>query len=164
MVNITFRPITPDDEPFLYRVYASTRLEELAPLQWSEAQMTEFLTMQFQAQHTYYQEQFPNASFQIILLDGQAIGRLYRELRGNNLHILDIALLPEYRNQGIGTRLLQDIIDEGDKGGHPVSIYVEFNNPALRLYQRLGFHQIQIHGIYYYIERQPDATTVENAE
>jgi ribosomal protein S18 acetylase RimI-like enzyme len=131
---------------------------------WSEAQITEFLTMQFRAQHTYYHEHFSKASFQIILLEGQPIGRLYRELRVNDLHIIDIALLPEYRNQGIGTRLLCDIIDEGARGGHPVSIYVEFNNPALRLYQRLGFREVQSQGVYYYMERQPGAATVESAE
>jgi ribosomal protein S18 acetylase RimI-like enzyme len=163
-MNITFRPTTPDDEPFLYRVYASTRMDELAPLQWSEAQITEFLTMQFRAQHTYYHEHFSQASFQIILLDGQPIGRLYQELRANDLHIIDIALLPEYRNQGIGTRLLRDIINEGEKGGYPVSIYVELNNPALRLYHRLGFRQVQSQGVYYYMERQPGATSPEKAE
>ncbi len=64
-------------------------------------------------------------------------------------------MLPEYRNRGIGSQILQDIIAEGEKDNHPVSIYVEFNNPALRLYERLGFQRVSEHGIYYYMERQP---------
>jgi len=157
-MNITFREtLLPDDLAFLYRVYASTRLEELSALQWSQAQVNAFLLQQFNTQHTYYHQQFPNASYLVILLDGQAVGRLYRELRGNTLHILDIALLPEYRNRGIGSKILLDIIAEGEKGNHPIGIYVEYNNPALRLYQRLGFQRVSEQGIYYYMERQPGA-------
>ena len=48
--EITLRCIAPEDEPFLYRVYAGTREEELAPLGWDEAQKNEFLRMQFSAQ------------------------------------------------------------------------------------------------------------------
>lgn len=154
---ITFRPITDLDLDFLYRVYASTRIEELAPLNWSAAQLTEFLTMQFNAQHRYYQENFPDASYQIIMLDGAPVGRLYRERRGQSLHIIDIAILPEFRNRGIGSRLLGDIIAEGEQQNLPVRIYVEYNNPALRLYQRLGFRQIEQTGVYLYMERLPQS-------
>src|SRR5258706_1107111 len=140
-VPIRFRPIMAEDIPFLYEVYASTRAEELAVLDWSDAQRQAFLTMQFNAQHTYYMEQFSDGAYLIILMDNQQIGRLYRQMRGNNLHILDIALLPEYRNRGIGTKLLTDIIVEAEAIGAKVSIYVEFNNPALHLYSRLGFQK-----------------------
>jgi hypothetical protein len=57
--NITFRPITENDMDFLYRVYASTREDELAVTDWDDAQKEEFLKMQFNAQHVYYQEHYP---------------------------------------------------------------------------------------------------------
>ena len=151
--SVTFRPITPDDMPFLYRVYASTRTEELAPLPWTPEQVTAFLTMQFNAQHNYYQQQFPKALYLIILQGEQAIGRLYREWRDKDLHVLDISLLPEYRGKGIGSAILKDLIVEATTAGCGVSIYVEFNNPALRLYERLGFRQISSEGVYHFMKR-----------
>src|SRR5579859_7140495 len=102
-MTIRLRSIRPDDRDFLYRVYASTRYEELAPLGWDDAMRDSFLTMQFNAQRTFYQEQFPNASFDIILKHEIPVGRLYVDRRPDELHIIDIALLPEYRNQGIGS-------------------------------------------------------------
>ena len=104
---ITLRPITLEDEGFLYRVYASTREEELAQTDWDDAQKEAFLKMQFYAQHKYYVEQFNKANFDVILLDDEAIGRLYLDRRKAELHILDIALLPAYRNRGIGSNSTQ---------------------------------------------------------
>ncbi len=96
------RPITPEDEDFLYRVYASTREDELAPLDWDDEQKESFLKMQFAAQHKFYTEQFPRAEFQVILLDQEPIGRLYLDHRDDEIRLIDIALLPSHRNRGIG--------------------------------------------------------------
>jgi ribosomal protein S18 acetylase RimI-like enzyme len=152
---ITFRPIGPDDEPFLYRVYASTRTEELAPLDWDAAQKEAFLRMQFNAQHRYYQEQFPDASFQIILADNRPVGRLYVQRCPEELHVIDVALLPEHRRASIGSALLNDLLAEADQAGLPVRIYVERFNPALHLYHRLGFTVIGDTGVYFHMERGP---------
>src|SRR5438034_82899 len=152
---ISFRRIGPDDEPFLYRVYAGTRAEELAPLPWDASQKEAFLRMQFNAQHRYYQEQYPNASFQIILSEGRPIGRLYVNRRTDEICIVDIALLPEHRNAGIGSALMNDLLAEGDQAGKPVRIHVERFNPALRLYQRLGFQRVGDTGVYLLLERSP---------
>jgi ribosomal protein S18 acetylase RimI-like enzyme len=154
---LTFRPIRADDEAFLYKVYASTRLEELAVLDWAEEQRETFLTMQFNAQHKYYQGEYADAAYQIILLDGEQIGRLYL-LRGKDeFLIIDIAILPEYRNRGIGTSLLKDILAEAEAAKLPVHIHVEQYNPALHLYTRLGFQPLQQDGIYFLMEWQPGA-------
>src|SRR5206468_633255 len=124
-------------EPFLYQVYASTRLEELAVTGWDEAQRDAFLRQQFSAQHQYYQEHYAGATFDVIELDGQPIGRLYVARWENEIRIVDIALLPQYRRGGIGSALLKQVLAEGDAAGKPVSIHVEQFNPALRLYERL---------------------------
>src|SRR5258708_26406383 len=139
---LTFRPIQADDEAFLYKVYASTRLEELALMDWDEEQREAFLTMQFNAQHKYYQAEYADAVYQIILLEGEQIGRLYL-LRGKDeFLIIDIAILPEYRSRGIGSTLLKDILAEAEAARLPVHIHVEQHNPALRLYTRLGFRPL----------------------
>ena len=153
--TVTLRPITPDDETFLYRLYASTRKEELAPLDWQEAQKETFLRMQFTAQHTFYTEQFPQAAFQLLVLGDEPIGRLYVDHRPDEIRILDIALLPAYRNRGIGTRLIVEILDRGAAAGLPVRMHVEQYNPALRLYHRLGFRRIDDSGIHLLIEWSP---------
>jgi ribosomal protein S18 acetylase RimI-like enzyme len=149
------RAIRPDDEAFLYQVYASTREEELRPLAWEEAQKQAFLTMQFTAQHRYYQEQFPHASFDVILQGERPIGRLYVDRRDDEISIVDIALLPEHRNAGIGTALLRGLLAEAAAAGKPIRIYVERYNPALALYQRLGFTRAGDTGVYFLMEWHP---------
>jgi ribosomal protein S18 acetylase RimI-like enzyme len=155
--EITLRPITPDDLPFLFQVYASTRMEELAQTQWSAEQTTAFLTMQFNAQHAYYQEHYPQAAFLIIEHHGQPVGRLYLDRWPNEIRIVDIALLPPQRRRGIGTQLLNAVLEEGQRLHLPVRIHVEVFNPALHLYTRLGFRQIEDKGVYSLMEKAPDA-------
>lgn len=152
--RITLRPITPEDEAFLCRVYASTREEELAVVPWDEAQKAAFLQMQFQAQHAFYAANYTRAQFDVILLDDVPVGRLYVDRREHEIRIVDIALLPDYRRQGIGTLLLQEILAEGAVRGVPVTIHVEMNNPALALYRRLGFRHAADHGLYYLLQWQ----------
>jgi ribosomal protein S18 acetylase RimI-like enzyme len=154
---ITLRPITAKDEAFLSQVYASTRADEMALLDWSETEKAAFLQMQFEAQHSYYMEHFNQASFDLILLNGEPVGRLYLDRREDEIRIIDIALLTEHRRQGIGGRLLKEILAEGETTGLPVRIHVERYNPALHLYYRLGFQQIGDEGVYYLMEWTPDS-------
>ena len=152
LTGITLRPIGPEDQVFLYRVYASTRLEELAPVGWNTSEQEAFLWFQFQAQHTYYQQMYAAAEYSIILWQGQQVGRLYLDYRSDEIRIIDIALLPEFRRQGLGTRLLSDIQSQAQQAGLAVRIHVERFNPALALYQHLGFRQIEDRGAYYFME------------
>lgn len=152
-MNIHFRPIHSGDRPFLYEVYASTRHEELALTDWDDQQMTVFLEMQFEAQHRHYQEYYRGTDFLIILLDGVPIGRLYVARRPHEFLIVDIALLPSYRNLGIGSRVLTSLLEEAGEQMKPVRIHVERFNPAQNLYRRLGFVPIEEHGIYWLMER-----------
>ncbi len=153
---ITFRPITAEDEPFLYRLYASTRQAELALTDWSEEQKQSFLQMQFSAQHQYYQEHYSDTTFDLILVDGCAAGRLYVARWPEEIRIVDIALLPEWRNKGIGSGLLEALLQEGAQQNLPVRIHVEAFNPALRLYYRLGFQKIADKGVYHLLEWRTD--------
>jgi ribosomal protein S18 acetylase RimI-like enzyme len=152
---ITCRPICGDDERFLCQVYASTRIEELAIVPWSDAAKEAFLRMQFTAQHRYYHDQYPQADYQIILAGDHPIGRLYVDRREHEIHILDIALLPEHRRAGIGSALLRAILAEADHVGKPVRIHVERFNAALHLYERLGFVKAGDTGVWLLMERTP---------
>ncbi len=155
---ITFRPIRTADFPFLQQVYASTRREEVDQLvDWTEQQKEDFLAQQFHAQHTFYQQQFAAAEYLVVLLDGKPAGRLYIDRRPDEIRLIDIALLPAFRGRGIGSALLKDLLDEGRRAGKPVRIHVEQFNPALRLYERLGFRKIGDTGVYYFMEWEPGA-------
>lgn len=152
---VTFRPIGPADEDFLVAVYATTRAEELAPVPWSDAQKAAFCRMQFDAQHRYYQEHYAAASFDVIQVGGEPAGRLYVDRGPDEFRVIDIALLPAYRNAGIGSAILKDVLAEADRAGKPVTIHVEKMNPALRLYYRLGFREAGDAGVYWLLRREP---------
>jgi len=153
----TLRPATDDDLPFLRRLYASTRREELAQVDWPEAQKEAFLRMQFEAQHRHYREHYPRARFDVVLVDGEPAGRLYVDVWRDQIRLVDVALLPVHRGRGLGTRLIRSVLDQGEADGKPVTIHVEQFNPALRLYERLGFRRIGEHGVYHLMEWRPDA-------
>lgn len=155
---ITLRPIRDDDRELLYRIYRSTREEEMALTGWSEDEVESFLRMQFGAQHAHYQEHFPDAQFDLILIGEEPVGRLYVHRRDDEIRIVDIALLTEHRRRGIGGALLRDLLDEGCRMRLPVRIHVERNNPALTLYERFGFVEIDEEGPYYLMERVPEGT------
>jgi ribosomal protein S18 acetylase RimI-like enzyme len=149
---ITFRESKDADLEFQFQVYACTRLEELAPLQWDEATTTAFLNMQFYAQHTYYHEHYATADYLIVLIDGEPAGRLYVWRSESELRIMDIALLSGFRNAGIGTRMISDLMTEAREAGRAVRLHVESFNRARNLYARLGFRKIADEGIYWFME------------
>ncbi|MDQ4068754.1 MAG: GNAT family N-acetyltransferase [Actinomycetota bacterium] len=153
--SVVLRPVSPGDDAFLRRVYRSTREDELALTGWDEGQKDAFVSMQFNAQHRYYAQQYADASFDVILFDGEPAGRLYVARWPEEIRIVDIALLPEYRHRGIGSALLQAILAEGTQGGDRVTIHVERFNPALRLYDRLGFVPVAERGVYLLLEWRP---------
>jgi ribosomal protein S18 acetylase RimI-like enzyme len=155
--SVTLRAIRPEDEPFLRRVYASTREEELSIVPWDDAQRGAFLRMQFDAQHRYYQEQFPRASYEVILREDRPVGRLYVHRGEDEILIIDIALLPEVRGDGIGGALLRGLLAEARLARKPVRIHVERANRAISLYRRLGFQEVGENELYYLMEWTPDA-------
>ena len=155
--DVSFRKITDKDQRFLYQLYASTRQQEMELVAWTAEQKESFLMMQFQAQHVFYMEQFDKAEFLIVEKDGQAAGRIYIDRRENEIRLIDIALLPAFRNQHLGTALLREIMKEGQDSMLPVSIHVEKNNPAMQLYLRLGFTPIEDQGVYDLMSWQPSA-------
>jgi ribosomal protein S18 acetylase RimI-like enzyme len=142
------RPARADDRDFLLRVYASTREEELRLVDWSDEQKAAFVGMQFEAQDSYYREHYHPVTFDVVEIDGEPVGRLYVARWEDEMRIIDIALLPEYRGRGIGTALLRELLDEAAAGAKRLSIHVEVNNPARQLYERLGFVQVEERGVY----------------
>lgn len=135
----TLRPVQEEDETLLLEIYSSSRADELALIPWDAAQKQAFLQMQFSAQQKHYRAYFPHATHEMILADGQPVGRLYVDRRDTEVRILDITLLPQARGRGIGTHILLNLMKEAEQRKKLCSIYVESFNRSLGLFQRLGF-------------------------
>ena len=152
------RPSLPDDRDFLFRLYASTRVEEIRGFGWSAAQQEAFLRMQFNAQQQWYQATYSTAENQIIEKDHEPIGRMIVQHEAGTWRLLDISLLPEHRGQGIGGELIRALIKECGAAGTVLQLQVVNTNPAQRLYERLGFIKTGQDQIYTQMELRPQAT------
>lgn len=148
------RDRTPGDLAFLSRLYASTREEELRAVNWPDAQKAAFLADQFDKQHHHYLAHYPRAQWLVIEREGIAVGRVYLEQTCSEIRLMDLALLPADRCKGFGTALMHALITHADKSGLIVSLHVEPFNPAIRLYRRLGFVEIETRGYYVFMERR----------
>ena len=150
--SLTMRPVRSGDEDFLFEVYASTRAEELAQVPWDSTQRENFLKMQFAAQQQDYKRCFPDGDHQVLLLEDRPIGRLYVARGDEEIRILDVALVPEHRNKGIGASLIMNLLDEAAQAKKPARVYVERLNPSIALFERLGFSRIEDIGSHFLLE------------
>jgi ribosomal protein S18 acetylase RimI-like enzyme len=155
-LGLRFRRMDQSDLPFLERLYASTRAEELAPVPWPEEEKAAFVAQQFRAQHQEYMANYPRADWLVVEHGGAAVGRLYLHRQPDQHGIIDIALLPQARRKGFGAAMMEDVLAEAAAAGKPVRIYVEKYNPAKRLYARLGFRPIAESGVYDLLEWGPE--------
>jgi ribosomal protein S18 acetylase RimI-like enzyme len=153
--DVALRPVGLGDEPFLRRVYASTREEELAPVPWSAEQKAAFVAQQFAAQTAHYARHYDGMTADVILVDGIPAGRLLVARWDREIRIVDISILPEHRGGGAGSGLLRELMAEAAAAGKRLSIHVERQNRALGLYERLGFRPVGEHGIHLRMEWSP---------
>jgi ribosomal protein S18 acetylase RimI-like enzyme len=150
---VSLRPCRVDDQDFLLRLYAGTRQQEIAAFGWPEAQQQAFLRMQFTAQQRWYEQMYAEADHRIVEQDGAPIGRLMVHRQPAAVLLVDIALLPEHRGQGIGSALIRQLIERCDQEKLPLRLRVLKGNPALRLYERLGFARTGEDQMYVRMER-----------
>ena len=132
-------PISESDRAFLFQVYASTRAPELAQAGWPAAMQQEFLELQFHLQHVHYTSRYEHGKHFKIRFEGADVGRIYLNVGEGELHVIDIAVLPAFRNRGIGSTVLRAVQAAARDAGAGVSLQVEKGNPAVRLYGALGF-------------------------
>lgn len=157
--SLRTRPETDDpaDAAFLFALFASTKEDELARMPLDEAGKTFLLRMQFRSMNTTYRGQFPAARFEIVELNGIAIGRLITDIQVDCVYYVDIALLREWRGGGIATALMRAVLEEPRQLGKPARVNVLANNTAsLRLCRRLGFVLRTEHLPFLELEWHPD--------
>jgi ribosomal protein S18 acetylase RimI-like enzyme len=150
--SVTRRLVQSYDEAFLFDLYASTRAQELEALPWNDDQRRSFLKMQFFAQNQDYHRRFPEGVHELMLWDGVPAGRLYVARSEKEIRILDISLMPEYRNQGIGSWIMQELLNEASETKRPVRIYVEHDNPYRGIFDRYGFTNVEDIGSHLLLE------------
>jgi len=161
---ITLRTVSAADDEFLLSVYYSTRDEELAQATWEPGQRDFFVRWQFELQRREYDLRFPQAEYDVILVDDKPAGRIWIGTDDDEIRLLDIALLPEFQNQGVGTMLLRLLIEKATGANkrlrHMVFVH---NNDAHRFYERLGFSVIEDLGAYKHMEFRASATPNSNS-
>src|SRR5437870_4655206 len=145
---VTLRPVVAADDSLLLEIYASTRAEEMTLVPWTSEQQQAFVKMQFAAQQEHYRKLHPDARHDIIMLNDRPVGRLYVARTKESIEIMDITLLPQERNAGIGGNLINGLMDEARLSSRPLRIYIESFNPSLRLFERLGFYRTGENGMY----------------
>jgi GNAT superfamily N-acetyltransferase len=151
--NLVLRPVTPADDAFLLSVYDSTRADELSQAEWREGQKELFIKWQFDLQRREYDARFPDAEYNVIMIDDRPAGRIWIGRDSEQIRLLDIALLPEFQNHGAGTILLRRLIEEAARTKKPLRHMVfVLNNDAHRFYERLGFVAIEELGAYKHME------------
>lgn len=152
--EISIRPMrSPEDDAFDLSVYASTRLPELTVLGWTPAQIDDFVRMQYQAQTRHYRLYHPDADYSIVTVASEGAGRLIVARSDQDVHVVDIALLPPYRSAGIGGILIRRLLAEAEEAGIPLRCHVLQANPALGFWEHLGLIPVRVDGAHILMER-----------
>lgn len=135
---------------FLTHVYADSRADELASIPWSDEQKIVFLRSQSSAQHGHYQKHFPGIDFDLVIQNDVPIGRLYVWRTPTSIRVVDITLLREHQQRGIGRTLMTALLAEAAEAGKSVEVSVStLNSRAIRFYLQLGFVQTGVHGAHH---------------
>jgi ribosomal protein S18 acetylase RimI-like enzyme len=142
--GLSLRPARDADGPFLRALFETARPDAAILAAWPEAIRRPFLDQQFQFQTIHYARVYPDADHMLVIADGAPIGRIIVSRQPEQWCVVDIALLPVWRGQGIGTLLVQAIQAAARRARAPcVRLSVEVRNPARRLYERLGFTAVE---------------------
>ncbi len=155
MPEVSLRPATAEDDAFLRKVYAASRAEEMSHWGWPAEQREMFLRMQYSARRQGYAASFPGAAHSILVDAGQPAGSMIVSRSASEIRLVDIALLPEHRGHGIGAHVISDLIREAGLVRIPLRLSVACGNPAIHLYQRLGFVSVKTDAMYIEMERVP---------
>ncbi len=154
-MTLDLRPAGPGDREFQLAVYAAARQDEMALTGWAPQTVAAFVAAQFETRAAWYALQFPCADRRIVVADGADAGVLVVDRTPNDLHLVDIALLPEHRGHGIGTCLLRDLQAEARATGRRLRCHVAVGNRARGLYARLGFQTAGTAGMHERLEWLP---------
>jgi ribosomal protein S18 acetylase RimI-like enzyme len=133
----SLRPSTPADADFLRNLFTVDKAAEFAAQGLPETVYQPLIDMQYRGRTATFSAQHPRAATWIIESEGIAAGQYTLEETPQGSRLIDLAILPEYRNHGLATGVLQQLMREAATAG--LALRVNKGNPAVRLYTRLGF-------------------------
>ncbi len=127
------------DYEFLRTLYHTTR-PDLRSAGLPTDTLTTVLDQQFEVQYKHYEQRFGHAEHTIVTLRKKPIGRLWLHTASDDIRIVQVTMLPKYRNGGIGTHLIQQQSKRAMETDRTLTLHVEqYNADAKRLYTRLNF-------------------------
>lgn len=133
------RPATSSDQPFLNKLYKSTR-DDLNWVDDEEDFIVHLKETQQEAQTESYEDNFPNAMFFIIEYYHERAGRIILDFGPNEIRVVDISLITEARGKGLGTAVMQSFVHCAEKVRVPLKLCVLSQNMgAKHVYAKLGF-------------------------
>jgi len=128
-VNIGLRAARAEDYAFALALYVETiKPYAVAYVRWVDAE-----------QNARFARLWTPANTRIITADGVDVGWLEASERASEIFLKQMFVAPAYQRHGIGSHLLQWLLDQWAATGKPVVLGVLKNNPARGLYERLGF-------------------------
>ena len=141
--TIRIRPAAADDYSFAWHLYSST-IRDLtdALMGWNELKQRESFLAEWRLEEV-----------RIIVLDGADIGWFQTAAIDDTIFVKQLYVDPQSQGRGIGTHVLQTVIGEASSKGMSVALAVMKNNPAQRLYRRLGFQTKHADNFKLYMER-----------
>lgn len=156
-MNYRLAPATPEDEVFLGELYADVHAAEFAPLNLPGPALAQMMGFQARAQRAGYAQQFPAAESSILWVGPYRVGRVLVNVAPNEIRLVDIALLSDFRGQGIGGHAIESLRARAGALGLPLRLSVRPGNPAARLYLRLGLVVTGGDGLNAEMEWSPEA-------
>jgi ribosomal protein S18 acetylase RimI-like enzyme len=137
------RPAEPEDAEFLFRLFAEPH-EQLSQFLSNEELWRSLVAMQYRGRQMTYSAEYPRAVDSILCLDSAGqdtlpVGRLLVDRQPDCWRIVDIAVLAAYRGRGLGSWALKNLMRECSGAAGRLALRVRPENPARRLYERLGF-------------------------
>jgi len=137
MTVVALRRARPADSEFCFQLHKAAMGDYITAIWgWDE-----------QRQRDFHDRGFLPGRWQIITANGTDAGMLSVEYRPDEIYLSRIEIHPRYQGRGIGTRLINMLLDEAGRNGQDLVLDVlTVNHRAYALYQRLGLQEVARHG------------------
>jgi len=158
------RACTEADDAFVYDVFSTTWESEVAALP-NQNLAQHVLRIQHIAQERRFASQYPDLQRYIVVQDGEPAGRLYVHESASLLEVVDLTLMPRFRDHGIGTGIFHQLFEHATREGQTIALRVERRNErATMLYSQLGFDLVSVDDLDNYFEWTPAGVKEERVD
>ncbi|MFC3773560.1 GNAT family N-acetyltransferase [Paenibacillus sp. GCM10012303] len=155
----------PEDELFLYELFAEPRRRELSGSGCQTATVESLLHMQYRAREATYLAVYPDSAFSVVREHGRPVGAVRVNIGPSEITLIDIAVQSEERNRGLGSEVIFRLLEEAQADRKPVLLRVDNGNEAAqRLYKRHGFACLKAGEVYTEMRWEPEQAVDQSPE